>query len=177
MDEISLCRLCLANSQTVQILVADELIEFVLKKHNISFEKQNHNGIDGSNIIRHICETCWGKVAAFDEFFVHVEGIHQMYMTNELKRVEEMVEEKIDINEQKISVINLVEAAVLPGIHEIDADIKSEGDDEKPVEVTVDKIVTRSGRKYSISESDESSGEWRGLSHSVFKFDGFFINL
>lgn len=159
MDEISLCRLCLANSETVQIHVADDDIELILKKHNVSFEKQNHNGIlDYSNMIRHICEICWGKVATFDEFYVRVERIHHMYMANELKRAEEAVEEKTDINDEHVNIVNPVDTATLATINDIETDIKSEEDDAKLVDDIVEKIATQKARKYSISDSDENSG-------------------
>lgn len=94
-NEINLCRLCLANSQTVRILNDNHTIEMTLKKHNIAFEKGDVNNTDHcSNIMRRICEMCWTKVSDFDEFYVRCERIHAMYLSNVLKRPDDTMDEK-----------------------------------------------------------------------------------
>lgn len=155
MDEINLCRLCLANSETIQILIGDDHMELILKKHNIIFEKRDLHNENRRDIIRSICLTCWTKVTEFDEFFVQVEQIHQMYVANELD--EPITDEKINITEP-VCIINSID------VEDIGTQ-RSHNDIENPIKMEplmkmehVDTIKSLRHKRVFYSESDDSSG-------------------
>lgn len=167
MDEINLCRLCLANSQTIQILIGDEQMELILKKHNIVFEKRDLHNENRRDIIRSICLTCWTKVTEFDAFFIQIEQIHQMYVANELKQHDEpIIDDKINIIEP-VCIINSIDTDDIE-MHHINSDIENPIKME-PILKMEHTNSSRSSRHIRVlySESDDSSGKKSSEAHII----------